>query len=353
MDMRWAAAFLLCASVATSHAQNALPRLDQRNAVPKTQVLVLGSMHLREAPKSFRPTMLEPLLARLAAYRPTIITIEQLSGETCDLMARYPAVYDPQDVTTYCHDTSAARAATGLDIPAATAEVKRTLARWPASPTPAQRRHLAALFLAAGDDTSAAVQWMRLPKSERHAGDGLDEKLVADIEARSTRNNESVLIAATLAARLGLERVYPVDDHAGDNVPIDDPKAYGTAVQAAWDTAKAMRQPVLDKEDAMLASGNLLDAYRHINTPESLTVLNRSDFGAAIADPSPKHYGQLYVAGWETRNLRMAANIRFAFALTPGTRVLTIVGSMHKPWLDSLLGQMQGVDIVDAESTLR
>jgi len=353
MDMRWAAALLLYASVATSHAQNALPRLDQHDAAPKTKVLVVGMTHLRNAPESFQPTMLEPLLQRLAAYKPTIITIEQLSGETCDLMARYPAIYDPQDVTTYCHETSAAKAATGFDIPAAVAEVKRTLAEWPATPTPAQRRHLAALFLAAGDDTSAAVQWMRLAEAERHAGDGLDEALVADITARSTRNNESVLIAATLAARLGLERVYPVDDHTGDNVPIDDPKAYGKAVQASWDTAKANRQPMLDKEDALMKRGDLLGLYRHINSPDYLRVLNRSDFGAAIADPSPRHYGQLYVAGWETRNLRMAANIRFAFAPAPGTRVLTIVGSMHKPWLDSLLGQIQGVQIVDAASVLR
>jgi hypothetical protein len=33
--------------------------------------------------------------------------------------------------------------------------------------------------------------------------------------------------------------------------------------------------------------------------------------------------------------------------------VLAIVGSTHKPWFDSLLGQMQGVDVVDVESVLR
>ncbi|GAB3355760.1 hypothetical protein [Lysobacter tyrosinilyticus] len=40
-----------------------------------------------------------------------------------------------------------------------------------------------------------------------------------------------------------------------------------------------------------------------------------------------KNYGQLYVAGGETRNLRLVANIRAAFRERPGARVLSIVGS--------------------------
>ena len=53
------------------------------------------------------------------------------------------------------------------------------------------------------------------------------------------------------------------------------------------------------------------------------------------------------------RNLRMVANIRAAFRDRPGARVLSIVGASHKPWFDSLLGQMQGVDIVDANTVLQ
>src|SRR5690606_40542592 len=48
----------------------------------------------------------------------------------------------------------------------------------------------------------------------------------------------------------------------------------------------------------------------------------------------------------------MVSNIRAAFADRPGSRVLTIVGATHKHWFDALLGQMQGVDIVDVEQVL-
>jgi hypothetical protein len=37
----------------------------------------------------------------------------------------------------------------------------------------------------------------------------------------------------------------------------------------------------------------------------------------------------------------------------PPARVLEVVGATHKPWFDSLLGQMQDVDIIDAQVILR
>ena len=52
-------------------------------------------------------------------------------------------------------------------------------------------------------------------------------------------------------------------------------------------------------------------------------------------------------------SLAIAANVHAAFRERPGARVLSIVGSSHKPWFDGLLGQMQGVDVVDAEQVLK
>lgn len=325
---------------ATAHARPPvdLSTLDAGMPGPRTQVLVLGSVHLSRAPKTFRPESLQPLLDRLAAFKPDIITVEQLPGEACDLMAHYPTLYAPDDIKPYCADTSAAKKATGLDVPAAVAEVVRTLKAWPAKPSAAQRRHLAAVFLAANDAGSALVQWWQLPEAERHAGDGLDDALVAQLAKRSQSNNETNQIAARLAVRLGLQRLHPVDDHTGDAIDIPDSAAYGKAVQAAWDRAKPERDPVTTREDVLLKSGDMLALYRFINDPASLRTVAVGDFGAALHDPSPQHYGRLYVAGWEARNLHMVANVRFAFATRPGAHVLSIVGSEHKPWFDALLG---------------
>lgn len=128
--------------------------------------------------------------------------------------------------------------------------------------------------------------------------------------------------------------------------------AYGKAVMAAWDVAAPAAAPMRKQEEELTRRGDMLALYRFVNRPDMLRIGIDSDFAAALQDPSPSHYGQLYVAGWEARNLRMVANIRVAFRDQSGARVLSIVGSSHKPWFDNLLGQMQGVDIVDVERVL-
>jgi hypothetical protein len=70
-----------------------LTTLDRDMAGSRAQVLVLGTVHLREMPKSFKPAALGSLLDRLAAFKPDIITVEDEPGEDCDLALRQPAKY--------------------------------------------------------------------------------------------------------------------------------------------------------------------------------------------------------------------------------------------------------------------
>ena len=353
--VRFIALALATALAGTAHAQVDLSALDDSMAGPRAKVLVLGSVHLAELSEGVEPASLEPLLDRLEAFRPDVITIEAISGEGCDLMARHPAIYSPDAVSRVCRSPATAGAATGLDVPTAIAAVDATLADWPASPNSAQRRRLASLFLAANDMASAATQWLQLPQDERRAGDGMDDTLVAMLETRLSRSDEGVQIGAALAARLGHARGFPVDDHTGDAIDIDEGEipAYGAAIQSAWNGARDRWQPFSGRREALTQDGDLLALYRYINRPDVLAMQIDTDQGAAMAGAAPpRHYGQLYVAGWETRNLRMVANVREAFRATPGARVLSIVGATHKPWFDSLLGQMQGVDIVDVETVL-
>jgi hypothetical protein len=355
MGFRLATAGLLAAlACPAAHAQVDLARLAQNVAGPRTQVLVLGTAHLSTAPKNFDPHSLQPLLDRLAAYKPDIIAIEGISGEGCAQMAQYPTRYTPDSVSTFCFDTAAAKAATGLDIPAAVAAVDKAMKTWPAQPTPMQRRHLASLFLACGEPASALVQWLQLPESERHAGDGLDDALVKILDDRIARHNEDYLVAAPLAVKLGEQRVYPIDDHSGDNVQIPESQdnAFGAALRGAWDSEKARSQPSGDHQKDLLAHNRMLALYRYLNQPDVSQLLIETDMGAALHDGKPPYYGRMYVTGWEARNLRMASNILVTFREHPGARVLVIVGATHKPWLDRILGQMPDVEIVDAEKIL-
>jgi len=342
----------LCVAVLSvpwaAQAQVDLAGLDRDMTGPRTQVLVLGTVHLGEH-ADFRPAKVASLLDRLAAYRPDYITIEAIDGEQCDQALRRPAYYGED----YCNAPAKARAATGLDLPAALDAVDATLAAWPAQPGAGDRRHLAALFLAAGDRASAYVQWLRLPDSERHAGDGLDEALVAVMRGTDAIANEDFRIAAPLAARLGLERVYPVDDHTGDNHRIADIRAFGQSVEAAWKAGRG-RLDELERQQALLEQADdWLPLYRVLNEPGTLAVLAETNVAAALRARSSGHYPQIWVNGWELRNLRMVGNVLQVVRDRPGGRVLSIVGASHKPWFDSWLGRMPGLDVVDVAQVLR
>ena len=345
---KWTLAILAAAPLA-AHAQGYLATLDRGMAGPRAQVLVLGTVHLSALPPEFNPAALNGVLDKLAAFKPDIITIETESGEECDLAARHPAKYGPD----YCPSADAAKAATGMEVPAAIAEVDKTLKAWPAQATPAQRRRMAALFLAAQDRASAYVQWLQLPESERRPADGLDAALVGQLEKIAKRNNENYLIAARLAARLGLQRVHAVDNHTGDRIDVADMEAFGKSIGAAWAEGGSQLKEREKREQAFAQAPDLLPLYRYLNEPQGLRVYAEANVGPAMRARSPQGYPQIWVGGWEIRNLRMVANVRETFRERPGARVVSIVGVSHKPWFDGWLGQLQGVDIVDAQAVLK
>ena len=343
---------LALAVSAVAQAQSGLSTLDDGMPGPRTQVLVLGTVHLAQGDAPFDPASLDGLLLRLGGFRPDIVTIEALPGEACDLMARHPSVYGPDAGPSYCPDTSAAKAAIGLDVPAAIASVDAQLAAWPEAPAPAQRRRLAATFLAAGDPTSALVQWLHLPEAERAEGDGLDAALVAQLRKRAASANENTRIGAALAVRLGLQRVFPVDDHTGDNLRIDDMAGFERAIRGAWASAPPECAAARERDAELRAAPDLLPLYRRTNSRDYQRLPMTCDFGRALRDTSPQGFGRQYVTGWDLRNLRMVANICATFRDRPGTRVLSVVGASHKPWFDGWLGQLQGVEVVDVEEFL-
>lgn len=323
------------------------------------EVLVLGTAHLAQLPDTAGKAdaaMVAPLLDRLAAWKPDVIATENLSGMQCFLMRQYPSRY-AETVETYCPETALAHRVTGLDVPSANAQAEALLAHWPKDPSAADRRHLAALFLAAGEPNSALVQWWRLPEAERHAGDGLDADLVEALQKRAAGHGESTLVAVALAARLGFERVWSVDDHTADTpyASKEEEKAAGDAVGKAWDNPATARRKAL--EDALQANlgkpGGLLAYYRALNDPAQAMETFNSDFGAAMNEPSPRQFGRGYAGWWETRNLRMVANIREVLSIHPGSRLLAVVGASHKFYYEAYLDQMSDVRLADAEQVLR
>lgn len=324
----------------------------EHQAGPATQVLTLGSPHLAQIKTPPKPETLEPLLAKLAAFKPDIITHEGLSGEQCDVVqkyaARYPGIYDD-----YCWDTDAAQQATGLTVPVAMEAIEKALAQLPAEPVASDRRKLASLFLAANDRPSALVQWLRLPVSERRVGDGVNTSLLDIINKAAKSSNETILIGVALAVRLGHNRIYAVDDHTADSIQGLAGQGFNEAIQRIWSAPETPAMSLYKgAERKATESGDMLAFYSLINQPDTQRLLITFDFGAALKQDTPELFGRQYVAWYEARNLRMVANVRAAFGNKPGGRVLNIVGASHKAYYDAYLDMMSDVQLVDAEAVL-
>ncbi|HEU0154375.1 MAG TPA: DUF5694 domain-containing protein [Arenimonas sp.] len=346
---------------AVPHAQAFDPRTYQdKVAGPLTQVLVLGVPHLSGTPEDFDPAVLEPLLDRLQAFAPDLIAIENLSGESLFTLQAYAPVYpDVADMfgSRFLTLAADARAVAGIaSLPEAEAAVRRALGEAGADPSPSQRRRLALLFLASGDPNSAVVQWWRLPETERKPGEEMPEALAAALDRFAAGRNESRMIGARLAARRGLERVHPMDDQSAVDVVLPVFEALAEAVKADAEISARLARPEFVRlgtaVERLDTPARTLATMRELNRPESGVLDAYSQWLVMLDREFPMATGRVRMAEWESRNLRMAANIREASAAVPGGRVLVVVGSAHKPWLDAYLGLMSDMRVVDALEVL-
>jgi non-ribosomal peptide synthetase component F len=317
-----------------------------------SRILNLGSAHLSQLDPRPPRGALEPLIERLVAFAPDIVTQEGVSGEQCDMMRQTPALYGGG--LEYCWDAADIASVTGMDTATARTAIAASLADWPAQPTADQRRQLARLFIAAHDRTSALVQWWRLPEAERRATADFPQALVAIIVEQANGMNERNSIAAAVAARRGLERVFQVDDHSSDAILTAMPVACEAAITTMWrlPASQALQEREASRARGLTDGDAMMRYYRHLNAPETQRAYIDVDHRAAVGSGGAGDCGRRYVAWWETRNLRMAASIRAAMGDRPGARVLNVVGASHKPYYDLYLGQMADAVIVDAATVL-
>jgi hypothetical protein len=320
-----------------------------------SQIAVLGTSHLSSLPADFDKSRLAPLLSRLAAFAPDKILIEALSGAQCDFLREYQYAY-PDTAEQYCYDPTIARQALKLSGAEAAEQIAKLLARETKDRPATERRRLSALFMAAGNPVSALVQWLRLAKTERISGDGLTAELVSQLEKRSLQLNENISIGAALAAQLGHEQVYPVDDHTGDAaIGQMDEKVFGPEIRQIWDNQWAIkRSALLDQQQQHFVQNpkaDVLEWYRQMNTAEEARRAVAGDFGAAAGAQVAGNTGRKYLAYWETRNMRMVANIREAIGAD--SKVLAIVGSAHKAYYERYLSVSSDLSIVDIRSLLK
>jgi Family of unknown function (DUF5694) len=329
----------------------------QQFALSPTQVMIFGLDHLDTAPASFQLAWLEPVLCRLRGYKPDLILTEALSGEQVMGLEAYGAYHG--DAGKYAGPTlqMAKTAQADLHLTAAQALVQANELSQKGNLTPAQRRRLAGLFVAAAEPLSAAVQWMRLPAAERIGADGISPALSKQVTLWANLRNEMSSMAARLAADLGLERVYGAGDHLSDAVQPDF-AAFKAAVTAEPGQVDLFNhhtpafQAVPEEAMKMGSAADVLPILKWKNSPRFGALDADAQWLSLLRSEKMGRVGRQRVAAWEAQNLRMAVAIREATAPLPGGRALLIVGAGHKPFIEAYLRTFTDVELVSVPALL-
>ncbi len=320
------------------------------------QVLVLGTIHLRQLGDAFRPGQLTTLLDHLQQWRPDVIAVEAMPPEEIerlDLLARETGDSAAAQIRDGFAAGIAERGATirgRLGIPTRQAAAEQAVSRLAdRTEAPADRRQVTALLLAALDEPSAVLQWSYLPPTERHAGDGIDVSDAARLGTLLANSNEKWTIAAALGRRLGLRRLASIDDHVDDEVglrsglydELQDELATSPAVAAYMASPAAQAQAEL--LDSARTALDLWPIYRRINDPTWMRRDVEGQWHLFYRTTLPSGADRRRVALWEARNLNIAGRIRASAA--PGGRTLVVIGAAHKPFLDDYLSEMMDLQV--------
>lgn len=318
-----------------------------------TQVLVLGTAHLNQLPEeAFAPEHLSLVLERLEAFDPDIIAIESVNGRTCDMLVQYEPLY-PDVADTYCREPEMALETLGLTIPQAFAAALTETDALDETATAAERRRLAALWYGAGEPWTAGLQWAKLSEADRIEDESVSEALKETLDKMLLSRNENNQIGIELAERLGLETLLTMDDHSADFVLARAPETLWPTMQEVWGQENPEADAVLAEGQQYFGSADrVLLGYRFMNSVRYQDAIIANDFGAAASTAKNDAVSRQYLAWYQARGLRMAANVIEGAGNQPGARVLVIVGASHKSYFDAYLDQMHDVEIISVDDVL-
>jgi hypothetical protein len=335
----------------------------------RTQIMVLGSIHLaQQGDDKARSASLDAVLRALGRFQPQIIGVERIPRETIALWEREAPVYDEVLKEFAADALSAGRSAQkALSLDRRTAEAQaaalvETFKDRPTDEVPAAERARAAVLLAAAYDfSSATLQWNYAVTHDSRADPasfaGVPSELREALSKSAQSRAEDTTIGLALARRLGLQRVYAIDDQSDAMFQVAHGQELMSQLQESAEFKKLQESMLFTELPARigksLENDDLIGLYRWINSAQYAAADVGAQWHIFLRTRFPGGFDRARAAFWEARNLAIAANIRRATASASGKRALVVIGASHRPFLEAYLSQMMDVDIVSPEEVLR
>ena len=322
-----------------------------------SQVLILGTVHLRTYEDDFNRDVLDELLNVLERYKPELIGIESLAPIVLRDMVNSGEAN--AEILKEFGKRSAefgikARSALQMSWVEAKTRIDEMLedigAREKDINIDQIRKELVLHFLAVNDIYSALLQWSYLTEDERTNISRLDTDIQDYFSEHIQSSNENVSIGIALATRLNHQKIYAINDHRDkeDFVKIADALSIELEnneylKNQPW---KTLYEELTEIQNKSYAAGDLLPLYTYLNSKDYVLKDIDSQWQILFKAKLPSGLGQTRVAYWDVRNLGIAANIRRVMALNPGKKMLVVIGASHKGFLDALLAESMDVKVV-------
>ena len=306
----------------------------------RSQVLVLGTVHLAQLEKRPGPESLARLRAHLAKFRPGAICVEHLPAhdlaEMDALGGKYREVaemFAKDDLAIGklvrrrlgCSRVEAARRAE---------EHLRDLSKL----TPETRVRLVADLLAAYDAPTALLQWSYVSPAVRARTDLLPARARRFLDDRLASPNEISTLADPLARELGLARLIK-EPEALVEVAFSHPLRKAIATEEVYADQRR-------RTEAAVGAGDLLPLYLHINSPAYAAKDVLAQWAPWLRMRLASGLDRTRYGNWEARNLHIAANLADVTTPPGSERVLVVFGVAHKPFLDDVLKRLARVKLV-------
>lgn len=351
-------AFLLAALIPLSLALpvRAEPIVNA-NGLPPGEIFVLGTRHLYDIKGKYDPSILAALMQHLEHFKPDLIAVEALRGRDIAAMELQPGRHAGA-LNPYSYSQRAmggmAQAELAINWSMAQDAVDAGIT---VDDSDDSRTSAILNYLAAYDYYSALLTWFQGSSGFKSVFSESNKKVADDFARRLESTNEYYSIALPLAAKLGHDRLYPVDDHLENGTM----EAVVETMPGGWDSMMAIfgdiqNHPYLveinSRFDAAAEAGDVMPYYRWLNLPETGVRDEAFQWDPLMSGDIDSRIGSARLAAWETRNLRMASHLSELMIANPGKRVLYIVGSGHKPILDRLFSGMSWIRVVPSAEVL-
>ncbi|MCL1140067.1 DUF5694 domain-containing protein [Shewanella pneumatophori] len=319
----------------------------------KTDVMVLGSTHLNTIEGELNKDDFIPIIQMLETFNPTAVAVESLRAEDIITMLNgsdeYQTVLSQFVGDTFLSLAKKEQKALGVSANDAIKKMNELLTKKQFDQQ--QRIEIIRLAVAGYNRDTAALNWSLL--DTKFINGSLSKELQTFLQKQTNSNNEINVIGFKLAERLNLNRVYPIDDHLDKDMyskVVHElmPSYQKSTFWAEFRTSEYITKPDKLKSQA-LETGDWLPLFYWTNSKEYQSdVINKEWIGFVDRDLEPKS-AQARIALWEIRNLNMASNIMRVVADHIGGKVVIIVGSNHKVFLEQYLSNMIGINIVQFE----